>query len=366
MATGLHQVDNPVVDAEGSIYVTYSGTRGERSPVSVFRVRRDGFREPFVTGITNATSLAFAPDGRLHVSSRFEGTVYRVAEDGSFEVGRHGAGRRVRTCVQPGRHALRRRPVGHRLPGGLERAGGRVRHAAVERGRVSPRVGAGRRAVPDRADPRVVRHRLPHRSDRQGRPDGRALRPAAGARVRPARLVARRRGPGRDERTSTASTPPARRPRRSSSARDLVGRRLRPDRRPGRRLRPRPSIGSTASCHDPSAAVPPRPSAALPAARFDRRARRSRPQPQEHRRADPPRPARGRDRACPARASRRWRSTPSTRRASGATSNPCPPTPGSSWSRSRSPTSIRSTGCRPPSRSSSARRARTPARRSAR
>ena len=86
VATGLHQVDNPAVDADGSIYVTYSGTRGERSPVSVFRVRRDGFREPFVTGITNATALAFAPDGQLYVSSRFEGTVYRVAEDGSFEV----------------------------------------------------------------------------------------------------------------------------------------------------------------------------------------------------------------------------------------------------------------------------------------
>ena len=85
VATGLHQVDNPAVDADGSLYVTYSGSRGERSPVSVFRVRRDGFREPFVTGITNATSMAFAPDGRLHVSSRFEGTIYRVAEDGTFE-----------------------------------------------------------------------------------------------------------------------------------------------------------------------------------------------------------------------------------------------------------------------------------------
>ena len=85
VATGLHQVDNPAVDAEGSVYVTYSGARGERSPVSVFRVRRDGFREPFVAGITNATSLAFAPDGRLHVSSRFEGTIYRVSEDGAFE-----------------------------------------------------------------------------------------------------------------------------------------------------------------------------------------------------------------------------------------------------------------------------------------
>ena len=85
VATGLHQVDNPVIAGDGTLYATYSGTRGERAPVSVFRVRRDGFREPFVTGITNATSLVFAPDGRLHVSSRFEGAVYRVSDDGSFE-----------------------------------------------------------------------------------------------------------------------------------------------------------------------------------------------------------------------------------------------------------------------------------------
>ena len=86
VATGLHQVDNPAIDRTGHLYLTYSGARGEESPVSVFRVRRDGFREPFVSGITNATSMAFAPDGRLHISSRFEGSVYRVASDGSFEV----------------------------------------------------------------------------------------------------------------------------------------------------------------------------------------------------------------------------------------------------------------------------------------
>ena len=86
VATGLHQVDNPAIDRAGHLYLTYSGARGEESPVSVFRVRRDGFREPFVSGIINATSLAFAPDGRLHISSRFEGSVYRVASNGSFEV----------------------------------------------------------------------------------------------------------------------------------------------------------------------------------------------------------------------------------------------------------------------------------------
>ena len=85
VATGLHQVDNPAFD-RGHLYLTYSGARGERPAVSVFRVRRDGFREPFLSGITNATSMAFAPDGRLHISSRFEGSVYRVDSDGSFEV----------------------------------------------------------------------------------------------------------------------------------------------------------------------------------------------------------------------------------------------------------------------------------------
>jgi sugar lactone lactonase YvrE len=86
VATGLHQVDNPALDADGRIYVTYSGSRGQQAPVSLFRVVPGGPREPFVTGIVNATSLAFSPDGRLHVSSRFDGTVYRVFDDGQYEV----------------------------------------------------------------------------------------------------------------------------------------------------------------------------------------------------------------------------------------------------------------------------------------
>jgi sugar lactone lactonase YvrE len=84
-AAGLHQVDNPVFDREGNLYVTYSGTRGQQVPVSIFRVRRDGTRETFSSGIVNPTSMAIDPQGRLYVSSRFEGTVYRVASDGSVE-----------------------------------------------------------------------------------------------------------------------------------------------------------------------------------------------------------------------------------------------------------------------------------------
>src|SRR4030095_7206212 len=84
-ATGLHQVDNPVFDAQGNLFVTYSGSRGQESPVSIFRVTPSGTREPFVSGIVNATSMAIGPDGQLYVSSRFVGAVYRVAREGKRE-----------------------------------------------------------------------------------------------------------------------------------------------------------------------------------------------------------------------------------------------------------------------------------------
>ncbi|HTI44533.1 MAG TPA: IPT/TIG domain-containing protein [Vicinamibacterales bacterium] len=84
-ATGLHQVDNPVFDRDGNLFVTYSGSRGQEAPVSIFRVTSTGTREPFVSGVVNATSMAIGPDGKLYVSSRFEGAVYRVALDGTPE-----------------------------------------------------------------------------------------------------------------------------------------------------------------------------------------------------------------------------------------------------------------------------------------
>lgn len=84
-ATGLHQVDNPVFDPDGNLYVTYSGARGQEAPVSVFRVTPEGTREPFASGIVNATSMTWGTDGHLYVSSRFEGAVYRVGDDGTHE-----------------------------------------------------------------------------------------------------------------------------------------------------------------------------------------------------------------------------------------------------------------------------------------
>jgi sugar lactone lactonase YvrE len=78
LATGVHQVDNPVFDRDGNVYATFSGSRENRVPVTLFRVRRDGVREPIRVDIPNPTSLAVARDGSLYVSSRFEGSIYRV------------------------------------------------------------------------------------------------------------------------------------------------------------------------------------------------------------------------------------------------------------------------------------------------
>ena len=82
LVTGGHQVDNPAFDRHGNLYVTFSGSRGQQAPVSIFVVRPDGTREPFVADMPNPTSLAFDREGQLYVSSRFDGSVYRVEPDG--------------------------------------------------------------------------------------------------------------------------------------------------------------------------------------------------------------------------------------------------------------------------------------------
>jgi sugar lactone lactonase YvrE len=85
VATGLHLVDSPIFDRDGNLFVTYSGTRGQQAPVSIFKVTPAGIRESFAAGILNPTSLAFDSEGRLYVSSRFEGAVFRVGRNGTPE-----------------------------------------------------------------------------------------------------------------------------------------------------------------------------------------------------------------------------------------------------------------------------------------
>lgn len=92
LTDGLHPVTSPAVSRSGMIYATISGPRGKQTPVSVMRISIDGRSTPFVTGLLNATGLAFSPAGDLYVTSRAEGNVYRVDAAGEFTAYVEGMG----------------------------------------------------------------------------------------------------------------------------------------------------------------------------------------------------------------------------------------------------------------------------------
>ncbi len=92
MAENLHPVSNPAIDAEGNVFATVSGPRGQVVPVSVFRIERDFQMRPFIRELLNATGLAFGPDGYLYISSRAEGTIYRSSPEGAVSLFAEGLG----------------------------------------------------------------------------------------------------------------------------------------------------------------------------------------------------------------------------------------------------------------------------------
>jgi sugar lactone lactonase YvrE len=92
IAESLHPVANPAIDEEGNIYATFSGSRGQKVPVAIYRIDTHQNVKPFVEEMMNATGMAFGRDGSLYVSSRYDGTVYRVAKNGSMASYAEGMG----------------------------------------------------------------------------------------------------------------------------------------------------------------------------------------------------------------------------------------------------------------------------------
>jgi len=92
IADNLHPVTSPALDAEGNIYVTFSGSRGQKVPVAVFKIDTNYAMKPFVTDLMNATSIAFDSKGQMYVSSRYDGAVYRVAPHGAMSTYAEGMG----------------------------------------------------------------------------------------------------------------------------------------------------------------------------------------------------------------------------------------------------------------------------------
>jgi len=92
LATNLHPVANPALDSDGNIYATYSGRRGQKTPVSIYKITPNGAVTPHTVDIMNATGLAFDLQGDLYVSSRHEGNVYKVDASGNASTYIEGMG----------------------------------------------------------------------------------------------------------------------------------------------------------------------------------------------------------------------------------------------------------------------------------
>lgn len=92
VADNLHPVTNPALDRDGNIYVTFSGSRGQKVPVSIFKIDANYNLKPFLSDLMNATAIAFDRAGEMYVSSRHDEAVYKVAPNGTMSTYAEGMG----------------------------------------------------------------------------------------------------------------------------------------------------------------------------------------------------------------------------------------------------------------------------------
>jgi sugar lactone lactonase YvrE len=92
IADNLHPVGNPSIDAAGNIFTTFSGSRGQKVPVAVFKIDLNFAMKPFLNDLMNATGLALDGDGLLYISSRYDGFIYQVTPSGNMTVYVEGMG----------------------------------------------------------------------------------------------------------------------------------------------------------------------------------------------------------------------------------------------------------------------------------
>jgi hypothetical protein len=92
LADGLHPVANPAIDSFGNIYTTFSGSRGQKVPVAIYKIDLNFTMKPFINDLMNATSLAFDSQGMLYISSRYEGFIYQVTPNGNLSTYVEGMG----------------------------------------------------------------------------------------------------------------------------------------------------------------------------------------------------------------------------------------------------------------------------------
>ena len=92
IAENLHPVTNPAVDHEGNLFVTFSGSRGQKVPVAIFKIDSNYHITPYLNDLMNATAIAFDREGHMYVSSRNDEAVYTVAANGTVSPYAQGMG----------------------------------------------------------------------------------------------------------------------------------------------------------------------------------------------------------------------------------------------------------------------------------
>src|SRR6202142_350580 len=92
IAGDLHPGANPALDRDGNIYVTFSGSRGQKVPVAIFKIDTNYQVTPFIAEMMNATAIAFDREGQMYVSSRHDEMIYKVTPTGAVSTYAEGMG----------------------------------------------------------------------------------------------------------------------------------------------------------------------------------------------------------------------------------------------------------------------------------
>ena len=92
LTANLHPVANPALDPEGSLYSTLSGRKGEKVAHSIFKIEPSGSVQPFVSDLMNPTGIVFNSLGEMFVSSRHDGSIYKISTFGEKSIYAKGMG----------------------------------------------------------------------------------------------------------------------------------------------------------------------------------------------------------------------------------------------------------------------------------
>jgi len=92
------------VDTKGNIFVTFSGERGQKVPVSIYKIDTDYNVKPYLTEMMNATAIVFDGSGEMFVTSRYDGAVYKITANNQMATFAEGMGTATGMAFDPAKN----------------------------------------------------------------------------------------------------------------------------------------------------------------------------------------------------------------------------------------------------------------------